>query len=144
MREIQISFSTEGKRSISQPLCIPFGSCLLVSQLVPPSQPALPANEHACTFRLSTACAESCWVGMIEVAWEFVKGFEVRVSVVVLGRWSTGNRTHIHKQPCFPGSTAYSPSCSAFFQPLFIPNMPFLNSVNCGALFPENLAWIDW
>lgn len=77
-----MSVSTEGKGSVSQPLHVPIGSCLLVSQRTPPSPPALPAEEDLVPSG-STACAVLLR-GNTGVQESFFEGLRVGV-VVVLG-----------------------------------------------------------
>lgn len=83
MREIQISVSTEGKGGISQLSYIPFGSCLLVSQHMPPARRVLhnstcvPAEQHG-------FCRVLLGGNGISGLGEFVWGFEAGIVVVLL------------------------------------------------------------
>lgn len=135
-----MSVSTEGTGRVSQPLHVPIGSCLLVSQRTPPARPpALPAEELG-PFRLSTACAvllRGMIRGVRESSFEGLRLGVVVVLWVFWGRWISGSRTCVRKQPHCPGCAAHRTSCSPSLQDLLIPHAPFLDSVN-----PENLAWI--
>lgn len=129
MREIQISISTEGKESLSHYIFHLAAAFLSVRTCLPASLLCLKKSMHVLSGYPQLEVGVSIVVLVVLWAIFLVDGVQ--------------ETQDIHKHPCFSGCTACRMSYSPSFQTLLIPKTPFLNSINCRALFPENLAWIQ-